>query len=387
MESLSKKKNGQSGSRQITLYKCQKGQIDFSILLVVTTLCAFGLVMAFSASYYYALHYSGANYDGYYYVKRQAVYLAVGYPLMIGISFLNYRFIKKVAPLALLVSLALLVAVLLFGAEKNGGKRWLELGGVSIQPSEIAKFGLIIYMSAYMADHKSDMKTLKKGMIPMLAVIVGVCFFIFLQPNMSMSVIVAFIGIVLLFLGGADLKYFLILGGVAIVAFFVLAMAADYRASRMISFTDPFADPKGSGYQLIQSFYAIGSGGWFGKGLGNSYQKLMYLTYAESDFIFAIVCEEFGVVGATVVILAYTWIVYRGLRCAMLCENHFGRLLAAGISIVFGLQVFINIAVVSGLAPTTGQPLPFISVGGTSLIIFLAAIGILLNITRETTGY
>lgn len=370
----------------VTLYKCQKGQMDFSILIAVTALCAFGLVMAFSSSYYYALHYSGANYDGYYYVKRQAVYLAIGYPVMILLSRFNYRMVKKLSPVALLISLGLLVAVLLFGDVKNGGKRWLDFAGVSIQPSEVAKFGLIFYMCDYMADHRNEMRSFKKGMLPMLFVIVLVCFFIFEQPNMSMAVIVAFIGIVLLFLGGADLKYFLILGGVAVVAFFVLANAADYRADRMASFTDPWSDPKGSGYQLIQSFYAIGSGGWFGKGLGNSYQKLMYLTYAESDFIFAIVCEEFGVVGASLIVLVYTFIVYRGIRCAMLCQNHFGRLLAAGISIVFGLQVFINVAVVSGLAPTTGQPLPFISVGGTSLIIFLGAIGILLNITRETSG-
>ena len=379
-----KKKN--KAPRKIRLYKSQSGAMDYSILLVVTGLCAFGLVMVFSASYYYALHNAGCNYDGYYYLKRQGAYMAIAYPLMLVISKINYRYIKRLSMLALAFSIVLLIAVLLFGKELNGGKRWLDIAGISIQPSEVAKFGLIIYMCAYMADHRSEMRSFTRGLVPMLIVIGVVCFFIFLQPNMSMAVIVAAIGAILLFLGGIDLKYFGILAIVGVILFVVLAMAAPYRLARITSFRDPFADPKGSGYQLIQSLYAIGSAGWFGKGLGNSYQKLLYMTYGESDFIFAILCEEFGIVGGIVIILAYAFIVFRGMRCAMLCSNPFGSLLAAGISIVFGMQVFINIAVVTGLAPTTGQPLPFISAGGTSLIIFMAAMGVLLNITRETSN-
>ena len=381
-------KKGKKGApRQIRLYKSQKAPMDYSILLVVTGLCAFGLVMVFSASYYYALHNAGCNYDGFYYLKRQGIYMAIAYPLMLIISKINYRYIKRLSSAALVVSLILLVAVLAFGKELNGGKRWLYLGPVSIQPSEVAKFGLIIYMCNYMANHRGEeMRSFTKGLLPMLGVIGVVCFFIFLQPNMSMAVIVAAIGFILLYLGGIDLKYFGILAVVGVVLFMVLALSADYRIARMTSFRDPWSDPKGSGYQLIQSLFAIGSAGWFGKGLGNSYQKLLYMTYGESDFIFAILCEEFGIVGGIVIILAYAWIVFRGLRCAMLCTNPFGSLLAAGISIVFGMQVFINIAVVTGLAPTTGQPLPFISAGGTSLIIFMAAMGVLLNITRETSN-
>lgn len=227
------------------------------------------------------------------------------------------------------------------------------------------------------------MRSFSKGLAPMLLVIGMVCGLIMLQPNMSMAVIVGAIGIILLFLGGIDIRYFLGLAVVAVILFLVLAVAQPYRLARITSFRDPWQDPQGTGYQLIQALYAIGSGGWFGKGLGNSYQKLMYMTYAESDFIFAILCEEFGVVGAIVVILLYTWIVYRGMRISLLCGNRFGSLLAAGISIVFGMQVFINVAVVTGLAPTTGQPLPFISAGGTSLLIFMSAMGILLNISRE----
>ena len=204
-----------------------------------------------------------------------------------------------------------------------------------------------------------------------------------LQPNMSMAVVVAGIGAILLYVGGMDERWIIVVGAIGVVLFIVLATTASYRLARLTSFRDPFKDPHGDGYQLIQSFYAIGSGGWFGKGLGNSYQKMLYMTYGESDFIFAIVCEEFGMVGGSIVILLYAWIVYRGMRVALKCRNRYGSLMAAGISIVFGLQVFINIAVVTGLAPTTGQPLPFISAGGSSLLVFMVSMGILLNISRD----
>lgn len=376
MENTSKKKSK-------AIFPKQTGSLDFSILLVVTVLCAFGLVMVYSSSYYYALHTKGCNYDGYFYLKRQLIYMALAYPMMLILSKVNYRYIQSLGGVALLVSLALLVAVLLFGDVKNGGKRWLELAGISVQPSEVAKFGLIFFMCGYMARHKNEMRSFSKGLAPMLLAIGVVCVLIMLQPNMSMAVIVGGIGIILLYLGGIDIRYFLGLAVVAVILFVILAVAQPYRLARITSFRDPWQDPQGSGYQLIQALYAIGSGGWFGKGLGNSYQKLLYMTYAESDFIFAILCEEFGVVGGIVIILLYTWVVYRGMRISLLCPNKFGSLLAAGISIVFGMQVFINVAVVTGLAPTTGQPLPFISAGGTSLLIFMSAMGILLNISRE----
>ena len=363
----------------------QQGPMDFSILLVVTILCAFGLVMIFSSSYYYAQHYSGVNYDGFHYLKRQVTYLAIGYPVMLLLSLVNYRNIEKLNVLALVISVLWLVAVLLWGDDINGGKRWLNIAGISVQPSEIAKFGLMIFMCAYMSKHRAEMQSFKNGMVPMLFAIGLICGLIILQPNMSMAVIVGFIGIVLLFLGGVDLKQLLVLGGIAVVLFFFIAIAADYRVARLLSFSDPEADPQGTGYQLLQSLYAIGSGGLFGKGLNNSYQKLLYMTYGESDFIFAILCEEFGFFGGVLTILMYAWIVFRGMVISMRCRNRFGSLLAAGISVVFGFQVFVNIGVVTGLLPTTGQALPFISAGGTSLLVFLAAMGVLLNISRDVS--
>ena len=364
-----------------------RGKMDFSILLVISVLCAFGLVMVFSASYYYAQHYSGANNDSFYYLKRQILYLAIGYPVMLLVSLIDYRIIERLRSLFMAISIVLLIAVLLWGRDLNGGKRWLVIAGISIQPSELAKFGLMIFMCSYMSRHRHEMSSFRYGMIPMLIAIGVIAGLVMLQPNMSMAVIIGFIGIVLLYLGGCDLKQLLILGAIGVVAFFVLAFAQPYRVARMTSFSNPENDPQGTGYQLLQSYYAIGSGGLFGKGLNNSYQKLLYMTYGESDFIFAILCEEFGFIGGLIVILMYAWIVFRGMVVSMRCRNRFGSLLAAGISIVFGFQVFVNIGVVTGLLPTTGQALPFISAGGTSLLVFLAAMGLLLSISRDTNPY
>ena len=364
-----------------------RGKMDFSVLLVISVLCAFGLVMVFSASYYYAQHYSGANNDSFYYLKRQLLYLAIGYPAMLLISLIDFRIIERLRSLFLAISIILLIAVLLWGRDLNGGKRWLVIAGISIQPSELAKFGLMIFMCSYMSRHRNEMQTFRFGMLPMLIAIGVIAGLVMLQPNMSMAVIIGFIGIVLLYLGGCDIKQLLILGAIALVAFFILAFAQPYRVARMTSFSNPENDPQGTGYQLLQSYYAIGSGGLFGKGLNNSYQKLLYMTYGESDFIFAILCEEFGFLGGLVVILMYAWIVFRGMVISMRSKNRFGSLLAAGISIVFGFQVFVNIGVVTGLLPTTGQALPFISAGGTSLLVFLAAMGLLLSISRDVNPY
>lgn len=382
MESRAAKK--ESVFKRLREARLTRGKMDFSILLVISVLCAFGLVMIFSASYYYAQHYSGANNDSFYYLKRQLVYLLIGYPLMLLISLINYRMVERLRSVFMAISLILLVAVLLWGQDLNGGKRWLNIAGISIQPSELAKFGLMIFMCSYMARHKNEMNTFRFGMLPMLIAIGFIAGLVMLQPNMSMAVIIGFIGIVLLYLGGCNLKQLFVLGILAVIAFFILAQAADYRMDRLTSFSNPESDPQGTGYQLLQSYYAIGSGGFFGKGLNNSYQKLLYMTYGESDFIFAILCEEFGFIGGFFVILMYGWIVFRGIVIAMRCRNRFGSLLAAGISIVFGFQVFVNIGVVTGLLPTTGQALPFISAGGTSLLVFLAAMGLLLSISRDT---
>ena len=364
-------------------------RMDYGILLTVTLLCAFGLVMVFSASYYYAQNYAGADYDGYFYLKKQAVYMLIGYPIMLLLSFFDYRRLEKYKVIGFLVSVVLLVAVLIFGEELNGGKRWLKIAGQSIQPSEIAKFGMMLYMCAFMSKKHAVMRDFKRGMLPMLLVIGVICGLIMLQPNMSMAVIVGMMGYALLFAGGADIKQMLLLGVVLVALFVLFAVIEPYRFARLTSFRDPWNDGDGglgSGYQLIQSLYALGSGGLFGLGLNNSRQKLLYMTYGESDFIFAILGEELGFVGAVAVMCAYGFIIFRGLRTALRCRDRFGSLLATGITVVFALQVFVNIGVVTGSMPTTGQALPFISAGDSRLVVFLAAMGVLLNISRYTTA-
>jgi len=361
----------------------KQGHMDFSILIAVTLLCAFGLVMMFSASYYYAQQRFN---DGLYYVRKQAIYLAVAFPIMLGLTRMPYKWLgkNKIKNLILIVSIVLLVAVLFFGREYNSAKRWLYIGGVSLQPSEIAKFSMMLYMCAFMARRQALMKSFVKGLIPMLMLLGIICGLILLQPNMSMAVIVALMGIAMLYIGGADWKHLVLLMIAGVFLFVLLAIIEPYRFKRLTLFTDPWKEPLKGGYQLIQSFYALGSGGLFGQGLNYSRQKLLYLTYGESDFIFSIVGEELGFVGATLVLLLYLFIVYRGFRIALRCKDRFGSLLAAGITIVFALQVAVNIGVVTGSMPTTGQALPFISAGGSSMVIFLAAMGVLLNISRYT---
>ena len=368
--------------RAVAKPKRNLGHIDYPIVLVIGLLCAFGLVMVFSASYYYAQNTASVGYDGYYFIRKQAVYLAIGFPMMLAISFLDFRKLERFKLIAILISIAMLVAVLIFGETTNGARRWIVIGGQSIQPSEIAKFGMMLYMASFASKKHKVMHLFTKGMLPMLLVIGVICGLVMLQPNMSMAVIMGLMGYALLFIGGCEGKQMFLLAIVLAALFALLAIIEPYRLARLTSFVDPWKDPLGDGYQLIQSYYALGSGGLFGVGLNNSRQKLLYMTYGESDFIFAIVAEELGLVGALLVLMAFGFIVYRGIRIALLCRDRFGSMLAGGITVVFGLQVFVNIGVCVGVLPTTGQALPFISAGGSSMMIFLAAMGVLLNIAR-----
>lgn len=357
------------------------GKMDFTIFFLVLALCAIGLVMVFSASYYSA---SIKQSDGLYFMRKQGIYLLVSIPAMLLLTRVDYHLLEKLKTPGLVVSIVLLVAVLLVGKEENGAKRWLMIGGMSLQPSELAKFGMILYMSAFMSKRQHLMKDFSKGLVPMLLVIGVICSLVMAQPNMSMAVIIGMMGIIMLFIGGADYKHIALLLVAGVGAFILFALIEPYRVARLTSFTDPWQDPLGTGYQLIQSLYALGAGGLFGQGLNNSRQKLLYLTYGESDFVFSIVGEELGFIGAGCIVLLYAFIVYRGIRVALRCKDRFGSMLAAGISIVFALQVLVNIGVVTGAMPTTGQALPFVSAGGSSLVIFLCAMGVLLNISRHT---
>lgn len=363
------------------------GQIDFPLLFAIILLCAFGLVMLFSASYYYAQHTPGTNYDGFYYLKSQAMYLAFGFVALAIISRVDYHFFDKIRVFALVGTLALMLLVLIprLGVSLNGAQRWLGIPGTSFtfQPSELAKFALIVYMAGFMSRRPQTMKNLTKGVFPMLFIMGAFGLVLLLQKNMSMMVILLMTGVVMLFLGGAEIKHLLLLAGIAMPILVVAVLIEDYRVSRVLMFMDPWESTEAGAYQLRQALLALGSGGVFGQGLNFSRQKLLFLPYGESDFIFAIIGEELGFVGCTLLILAYLFVIYRGVRIAMRCKDRFGSLVAAGITAVIGMQAAINIAVATSSIPPTGQTLPFVSAGGTSLVIFLAAAGILLNISRS----
>ena len=363
------------------------GQLDFPLLFAIALLCAFGLVMLFSASYYYAQNTAATRYDGFFYLKSQAMYLAVGLVAMYVVSRVDYHFFDKIRVFALVGTLLLMLLVLVpgLGVSRNGAQRWLGIPGTgfTFQPSELAKFALIVYMAGFMSRRPQAMKNLTKGVFPMLFIMGAFGLVLLLQKNMSMMVILLMTGVVMLFLGGAEIKHLLLLAGIALPILVVAVLMEDYRQSRVLMFMDPWESTEKGAYQLRQALIAFGAGGVFGQGLNFSRQKLLFLPYGESDFIFAIIGEELGFIGCTLLILTYLFIIYRGIRIAMRCKDRFGSLVAAGITAVIGMQAAINIAVATSSIPPTGQTLPFVSAGGTSLMIFLAAAGILLNISRN----
>ena len=363
------------------------GQLDFPLLFAIALLCAFGLVMLFSASYYYAQNTAATKYDGFFYLKSQAIYLAVGLVAMYVVSRVDYHFFDKIRVFALVGTLLLMLLVLVpgLGVSRNGAQRWLVIPGTgfTFQPSELAKFALIVYMAGFMSRRPQAMKNLTKGVFPMLFIMGAFGLVLLLQKNMSMMVILLMTGVVMLFLGGAEIKHLLLLAGIALPILVVAVLMEDYRQSRVLMFMNPWESTEEGAYQLRQALIALGAGGVFGQGLNFSRQKLLFLPYGESDFIFAIIGEELGFIGCTLLILAYLFIIYRGIRIAMRCKDRFGSLMAAGITAVIGMQAAINIAVATSSIPPTGQTLPFVSAGGTSLMIFLAAAGILLNISRN----
>ena len=360
----------------------KKGRQDFSIWLITLSLVLLGIVMVFSASSYMATLLED---DPYYYFKKQIIGAVLGFVAMLFLSRFDYHLYRRFKWVIVVVPILMLLAVFIpgIGVNINGSSRWLNLRVITIQPSEVAKFALVIFMAIYMSDKKVNMQDFWRGVLPMLAIVGGVCGIIILQPNFSMVVCIVMITAAMVFMGGMRMSHFFMLGGIAVAAGVVLILIEPYRLERLMSYLDPWSDPLDSGYQLIQSFYAIASGGLFGKGLGMSQQKLMFLPFRESDFIFSIYAEEFGFVGVLLLMALYLFLIYRGIRIAIACRDKFGSLLAGGITSLLAVQVIINVAVVTGCVPPTGQTLPFISAGSSSLIMFMAAMGALLNVSQN----
>lgn len=352
---------------------------DISLGLVAILLSAIGLVFIYSASSYSADVQLG---DSFHYVKTQGLALFVGVLFMVGMTFVDLRKVKKVALPIYIVSLVFLALVFVpvLGVESYGAKRWLNLGFFTIQPSEYAKFGMVIMLAKVMADKGAD--TFPKLML--LFLIGGVvAFLLILEPNMSITICVVLVLVLMIFVGGAKFKHLFAIGLPVLVAGVVLIFSEPYRIRRLLAFVDPWASPLDEGYQLIQSYYALGSGGLFGVGIGNSRQKYLFLPFAESDFILSVIGEEIGFVGILLVVALFLFIVVKGWMVAVRAKDRFSSYLATGITAVLAVQTALNIAVVCGAIPPTGLPLPFVSAGGSSLVAYLMAIGILMNVSRQ----
>ena len=352
---------------------------DFPLFIGILVICAFGLVMMYSASYYYGL--TKYN-DGAYFLKRQAIFLGIGMAALIVLLNIRFTFYRLgwVAILAYAGVVGLTFLTLLF-PPINEARRWIPLGFFNLQPTELGKVVLVIVLANIMS-RKVPMQNLAVGVAPCLIVLLVLCVPTILQPNLSMVVIYALTTYLMLYLGGTRRSHRLLLVVLGMAAIALLILFKGYRLDRITSFINPAADPNGSGYQAMQSRIALGNGGFFGQGLNFSRQKLLYLPERENDYILAIIGEELGFVGVFCLLAAYFFVIWRGIRAALNCPDKFGKLLAGGITGVFAMQVIINVGVASGALPSTGQTLPLISYGGTSMIVFLAALGILLNVSR-----
>ena len=361
----------------------QKGKLDITFLSFVLLLLTIGLVMLFSASYAYSYEYYQNSYK---FISRQAAFAAVGLCLMFFISKIDYHFWRKFAWAIFLISTLLLIVLLALPPMVSGMdvKRWIVIGPLNFQPSEIAKFSIILLFSSLIAAHQHEMKGFK--FILFLGLILAfTCGLIVLEPHVSATVLVFAIGVTLLFIGGMQKRW--IIGGIGAGAGAVaLAFATNvisYGSSRIKYWRDPWLDATGKGFQTIQSLLAIGSGGILGRGIGQSRQKYLWVPEPHNDFIFSIVCEELGLVGAIVIILLFALLVWRGFTIAMRCPDKFGSLLAIGLTFQVGLQAMLNIWVVTNTIPNTGISLPFFRYGGSSLVILLAEMGIVLSVSRS----
>lgn len=369
-------------------------QIDFVLLVIIILLLASGIVMVLSASAPSALSETGSSYT---YVVKQAEFAVLGFIVMFFFAKFDYRILKKFYWPIYWFSVGILLLVLIpgLGASANGATRWIDLGFTQFQPSEITKVGMIIFYAGYLSDHKNELRDFKNGFIkPIIFLVPPVLIAFLIQNHLSVGLVMSAITFVMMIMAGCKLSYFIISGlalgglGGGLLATFMLtkgqsAGEASFRIDRILNFMDPWQDPTGTGWQAIQSLYAIGSGGLFGVGLGESKQKYLYIPEPQNDFIFSILAEELGFVGCTIVIILFALFIWRGILIAMKAPDMFGSLLATGITTLVMVQVVINIGVVTNSIPNTGMPLPFFSAGGTALVILMGMCGILLNISKS----
>lgn len=373
-------KKKQKGIEGVELNRYNKS--DVPLIVVTLALVALGVLMVYSAG-----SYSGERIYGtkYYYVYKQLLGAGLGLMSMFMLSRTDYHILKKLRYVILALSILLLAIVFIpgVGIENYGARRWINLPFFTIQASEIAKFGFIVFAAAYIGS-KEERITSFKGILPVVCVGGVICLLIILEPNMSVTVCMAALMITMLFLGGVKIKHLLMIIIPLIVAAVVLILIEPYRFKRLMAFIDPWESPLEEGYQLIQSYYGLGAGGFFGVGLFNSRQKYLFLPFSESDFIFSVIGEELGLFGCLIVMTAYIFMIRRALKISLAASDRFGSLLASGIAAIIAIQVMVNIAVVTGSIPPTGLPLPFVSSGSSGLIVFMSGIGVLNSVKRRS---
>lgn len=361
------------------------GSIDIPFLGLTIALLTIGLIMLFSASYPYAYYYKDSSY---YYFIRQILFAVAGLVAMLLMSKINYKILKAIYKPVFVVTIALLVIVLFHHTNVQNFKRWIPLGPVSIQPSDLAKFTIILTLAVYISKYYKKMKTMKYGILIPIGIIAIFCGLIYLEHHLSCTILMFFIGACLMFAGGSDWKLFAFgLAVIVLLGFLVVSfptLIENYAGKRIVAWLDKDYDPLNGRWQTNNSLYAIGSGGFFGVGLGNSKQKYLYVSEPQNDFIFSIVCEELGFFGAAIIIVLFAALVIRGLIIASRCKDKFGSLLIIGVVAQIGLQVVLNILVVTDTLPNTGFALPFFSYGGTAIFMLLFEIGVVLSVSRKT---
>lgn len=367
--------------KKLKLKNNDKNHGDYLLLIAVVLLALIGMIFIYSASNYSANKTYG---DSFYFVKKQALGVVMGTVTMLIAGRFDYRKLQKFTIPISIISFVTLALVFVpgVGVENYGAKRWIGFGGLTLQPSEIAKFALILFSATYLSKNPERAKKFS-GILPVFLYGGATCLLIIIEPNMSITVCVATLMLTILFSAGMKLKYFAMLIVPAFVLVVLLIIAEPYRLNRLSAFLNPWSSPKGEGYQLLQSLYALGSGGFFGVGLFNSRQKYAFLPFAESDFILSVIGEEIGFVGLIFFFALLGFIIYRGLKIASRADDVFGYLMAVGITMIFGIQTVVNALVVTGSIPPTGLPLPLVSSGNTSIIIFMTEMGVLFNISKQ----